>query len=233
VTERPILFSAPMVRALLDGHKTQTRRILKAVPPKPEASCHPRHQQKQPEPYLDSYCSNYARRDASNPRGMSQDWCWWQVDDRQCLPTFKVAYVPGDLLWIRETWQTHCDMDHITPRDLPADTAVQYPATYDHWVSRNRPGIHMPRWASRISLLVTGVRIERLQDISEEDAKAEGVSWDDGEQEEYVRKWGYPQTAKARFADLWESINGPGSWDANPWVVAVTFERINEKRAAA
>lgn len=247
MTERPILFSAPMVRALLDGRKTQTRRLAKGVPPKPEANCHKNHTQKHPEPYLDAYCSG--KLSEWNPRKMSQEWCWWQVDDRQCLPTFKAPCAPGDVLWVRETWQTHCDKDGITPRDLPHDTDVQYPATYDHWVSRKRPGIHMPRWASRISLRVTDVRIERLQDISEEDAKAEGcdLEWyrdEAGSGEIWpcskCKGWqvhgalganyGVTEvdcrscdTAAGMFCELWKSINGEVSWAENPWVWAISF----------
>lgn len=186
--EKPILFSAPMVRAILDGRKTQTRRVLKN------------------QETLDRVGEGILRRYPRQKVG--------------------VPVLPGDWLWVRETWQTHCDKDGITPRDLPPDTDVQYPATYDHWVSKRRPGIHMPRWASRITLLVTDVRVQRLQDISEEDAKAEGAP-------HLTRMLDDLSIVdiryRASFKTLWEEINGDGSWSANPWVYALTFEVLPQR----
>lgn len=194
MADKPIIFSAPMVQALLAGRKTQTRRILKPQPV---------HCLMWGDPPPGTYPSD---------KGWSRFPC-----------------APGDRLWCRENWQTHCDMDHITPRDLPHDSAVQYPATYDGWVSRVRPSIHMPRWASRITLIVTDVRVQRLQDISEADAIAEGIKKLPGGNED---QWmDYPEGSSAAgwlqpvnsFDSLWESINGPGSWTENPFVYAVSF----------
>jgi hypothetical protein len=228
MTDRPILFSAPMVRALLAGRKTQTRRVIKGVPEQPVADCHPNHEWLHPAPYLDAYCSQ--KRTTTNPRGMSTEWCWWQVDDRQCLPTFKVAYRPGDRLWVREEWKTTALYDQMAPRDLPSSAPIYYTAGDRMWpVARYRASMHMPRWASRLTLYVTDVRVQRLQDISEADADAERFGGDfpdkvmpdvfpprDG------NGWGDLSIVQC-YAHLWDHINGPGSWAQNPWVAAYTF----------
>ncbi len=220
MADKPILFSAPMVRALLAGTKTQTRRAVKDVPPMPEARCHPQNTIKHPKPYLDAYCGE--RKTPENPRGMSERWCWWQIDDRECYPTFSLKYKPGDRLWVREHWRTESKAyDDLAPSDIDADYPVIYKADTD-WsqnktVGRFRQSMHMPRWASRITLTVTDVRVERLQDISEVDALAEGI-----DRLHYPERgdWGWPQR---KYREVWEAINGPGSWDANPWVAAYTF----------
>ena len=213
--ERPILFSGPMVRAIREGRKTQTRRVIKPQPPEqPLPNCHPNHSAKHPSPYLDSYCSEL--KTPTNPRGMGDRWCWWQVDDRQCLPTFRCPYgQPGDRLWVRETFRSkqQCGetIDWTYRADCPALTEYLFP-----W----KPSIFMPRQASRITLEIVGVRVERLQDISEEDAKAEGCEWS---------QWSFPNSTKpgkSAYRALWESINGPGSWDLNPWVWVVEFKEV-------
>ena len=138
----------------------------------------------------------------------------------------------GDRLWVRETWQTWCDFDETSPRDLPTNMQIQYPATYDGWTSKRRPSVHMPRWASRIALEIVSVRVERLQDISEADAIAEGCT-----KNHNGYFWGGPHkvsglkqmaTAINAYRDLRESINGPDSWNLNPWVWIVEFRRITE-----
>lgn len=223
----PTLFSGPMVRAILreieapGTGKTQTRRLLKSeVPSQPEANCHPNHSQKHPAPYLNAYCSEQGT--VSNPRGMSRHWCWWQVDDRQCLPTFDVKYAPGDVLYVRETWG-----------ECESFGGYLYRATHDGddpvgngW----RPSIHMPRRASRLTLVVTDVRVERLQDISEADANAEGCGlYVPGhgfiKHDELSADPGYSNflAPKMGFEAIWTEINGAKSWAENPWVVAVTF----------
>lgn len=242
--ERPILFSSVMVRAILDGRKTQTRRVVKPQPPdQPSSDCHPSHTAKHPMPYLDSYCSQ--RKTDKNPRGMSEQWCWWQVGDRQCLPTFKCPYgQPGTVLWVRETWGLMCYHDPtdwcegsikgVPEVELRERYAVEHAANWNlpNESARWRPSIHMPRWASRITLEITGVRVERLQEISEEDAKSEGVEFSsavasficDTPAMRADRKSAY----RSAFVDLWESINGPGSWDANPWVWVIEFRRLEK-----
>lgn len=255
MTDRPILFYGPMVKALLSGQKSQTRRIAKGVPPQPEASCHERHTQKHPAPYLDAYCSG--RKSPENPRGMGQEWCWWQVDDRQCLPTFKAPCVPGDRLWVREAWQVRGLAWGAKPRDtkIASKDAFHYRATDNgawktYWGGW-RPSLHMPRWASRITLAVTDVRIQRLHDITDEDSIAEGATsrpncsgfrsahpgWSmDWSRVGAPSKFGKGgalteacislQSPKWAFGSLWNDINGLNAWEANPWVWAISFSVI-------
>jgi hypothetical protein len=194
MAERPILFSAPMVRAILDGRKTQTRRVIK------------------PQPI--------------------------SIGDKVVAV---LKYRIRDRLWVRETWHPYGD-DGKESLALATSTCtgpehVCFRATADeaqcatyHW----RPSIHMPRWASRITLEITNVRVQRLQDISEKDAKAEGVERLKSGRGYYSIKHGraavhfgvYHDDAKEAFAELWDSINGAGAWDANPWVYALTFRRV-------
>jgi hypothetical protein len=186
VRDRPILFSAPMVRALLAGTKTQTRRVVKNINPTLPAS--------NPEPH---HIANALRC----PCG-----------------------VHGDRLWVREAWRVSRFADPMPPRDLSAHVAVAYEAESGSWgeseeelLGKLRPGMFMPRWASRITLEVTGVRVERLQAIHESDVMAEGLRVADCD----------GLGARVEFSKLWESINGPGSWAANPWVWVVEFRRTN------
>lgn len=252
MTDRPILFSGPMVRAILreikapGTGKTMTRRVLRDVPPSPgvdawlrvslgKAVKAPKHS----APYFDAYCN--ARRTDANPRGMSENWCWWTRDDRQCLPTFRVGYATGDRLWVRETWGVNSGPGVWCSKAARPNVAltsgvwspVVFRATTDEYAwgmygpPKWRPSIHMPRTSSRLTLTVTGVKVERLQDISEADAKAEGVDRlvmeGDGEAFYLDEIKG---TYRCGFAGLWEHINGKregAGWDANPWVVAVSF----------
>lgn len=219
MTARPILFSGPMVRALLAGRKTQTRRIAKHpllddVPSMTDVVHeNPRHA----APYLDSYCGGAKTPD--NPRGMTEWWCWWTRDDRPGHQ-FKCPYgKPGDLLWARETWG---DDEQFGGKLYRATHKGDDPIG-NGW----RPSIHMPRSASRITLEITGVKIERLKDISEADAKAEGCGStipDDVKDHPLAKHIG--PSPRNHFAAVWERINGetgPGSWEANPWVWALEF----------
>ena len=148
---------------------------------------------------------------------MSDLWCWWQVDDRQCLPTFRCPYgQPGDRLWVRETFRSkqQCGetIDWTYRADCPALTEYLFP-----W----KPSIFMPRQASRITLEIVGVRVERLQDISDFDAYKEGA------ESKASRVTGpYCMSYVEGFKQLWESINGPDSWDQNPWVWVVEFKEV-------
>ncbi|MBQ1763076.1 MAG: hypothetical protein IIZ92_09290 [Aquincola sp.] len=218
--EGPILFSAPMVRALLAGTKSQTRRIVKPQPTHFNPAGTPRRVNPDGGPSAMVRC----------PYGQ-----------------------PGDRLWVRETWRASPQYDWAAPREVPKGSPVYYEATADDDFEANadnfdfhpsvlcRPSVFMPRWASRITLEVTGVRVERLQDISEADAIAEGIErgadfpgWyrgplpgDSEGLAEAGRAFKVP-TAFPRLAyrALWESINGPGSWDADPWVWVVAFKRV-------
>ena len=192
--ERPILFSAPMVRAILAGTKTQTRRIWK----------------------MPRGCSWYDGH-GGEAAGMVQDDegpAWWHVSEQRC-PYGK----PGDRLWVREAWRTEPALDPCPPREIAMVGApVQYEAGPHAEVlgGKLRPGMFMPRGLARITLVVTSVRVERLQDISRGDAMAEGCPFPNMANATSPRDW---------YAALWEQINGGGSWDANPWVWVVEFRK--------
>lgn len=234
----PIIFSRPMVRALLEGRKTQTRRIIKGgLPPAPAMDAiNPKNVARHAAPYFDSYRGQ--RRTPENPEGMSRNWCWWTRDDRQCLPTINVRYQPGDCLWVRESHRL-TDCECIEACRGPGH--VWYDATEEGYrnVSSNklRPSIHMPRWASRITLEVTSVKVERLQDISEKDAIAEGCAGRLGPNPDFPDEW--DPSPQEEFSELWKSLHGKDAWEANPFVVAITFRVIKanidspEARAAA
>ena len=193
--ERPLLFTGPMVRALLDGSKTQTRRVVKA-----------KHL-----PWLKNSLTNFL------------DGKWNQRP---------VPYgSPGDRLWVRENgWERpertakmmREGADTWAPYYFDADGLSEQESTdFKAWGFKRRPSIHMPRWGSRLTLEITGVRVERLQDISEADAEAEGI--------DFIRR--APDvdetlTAKEFYEALWESIHGAGSWGLNPWVWVVEFEKV-------
>lgn len=147
---------------------------------------------------------------------------------------------PGDRLWVRESWDFLPDIDSESVSNCGivywADGAVESrfapssfnPMIYGH--ERHRPSIHMPRWASRILLEITAVRVERLQDISEEDARAEGVLL--SERSIYPDSdWPeFPDSYKHGYEHLWESINGAGSWDKNPFVWVIEFKRTDHAK---
>ncbi len=223
--DRPILFSAPMIRRLVAGGKTQTRRTAEAVPSPPSETNIVHWPPKHPAPYLDSYCGG--KWSARNPRRMSEMWCWWTRDDRSC-EQFRCPYgAPGDLLWVRESHRL-VDCDCSETCRVPGH--VWYEATSDGYracnLNRLRPSIHMPRWASRITLAITNVRLQRLHDLTEADAVAEGIMprsgglwhWD-----VYAREQCGFHTARGAYDALWTEINGRKSWPSNPWVWAVSF----------
>lgn len=193
--ERPILFSASMVQAILSGRKTQTRRIIK-------------------------------------PRNNNSIFVGW--DDEFVLDAENKEWVlsecpygnPGDRLWVRETWAKQLDGKFIYRADCQEWEKADYTAT-GVW----RPSIHMHRAACRLLLQITDIRVERLQDISEEDAKEEGVKTTGGSHYSYydygIDMFCLP-TAAESYKTLWEKINGPESWGVNPWVWVIEFEKINE-----
>jgi hypothetical protein len=231
MADRPIIFSAPMIRALLAGRKTQTRRILKP----------------QPRPFECEGRSYWSAVPGIGGRIF--------VSDADLLAAHR--WCVGDRLWVKETWQTgsgfdgpqiafratgDChDIEAWDGEDEGAGPSFNYErcpgAKWHTWLPDLlsgaagiwRPSLFMPRWASRLTLLVTNVRGERLQDISEADAVAEGIEPEAKpiEGTTYFRNYeaarGDHLPARASFASLWSSINGPESWQANPWVVAVTF----------
>ncbi|MDQ0082878.1 hypothetical protein J2W35_003237 [Variovorax boronicumulans] len=203
--ERPILFSAPMVRALLDGTKTQTRRVMK------------RQKRHAFTDYTLFGQRGHSDDEAARRGGWAQPWVaiehapdWPDGQEDQCHCPY--ARERGDRLWVRETWGFNPDFPGMHSQAcFRADTGHEHDGI--RWV----PSIHMPRVASRIELEVTDVRIERLQDISEADARAEGYSIGAPPCRDDPLGW---------YRSLWEQINGAGSWDANPWVWVVEFRRV-------
>ena len=188
--ERPILFSAPMVEAILAGTKTMTRRIVK--PPPPELT--------------DGSARMYQHGD-----GWRYDGCNYKGDDHERCP----YGAPGDLLWVRETWARVGHPERTVFRAERADDYQWSAAPGFRW----SPSIHMRRGLSRIDLEVTAVRVERLHDITEEDARAEGVQ--PGSLSVFDSFY------IGAFADLWESINGErASWHSNPWVWVVAYKLL-------
>lgn len=210
---RPILFSGEMVRALLAGRKTQTRRICK--------------------PAMESgkVFDGPATVVYPCPDGSFAAWYGPNVptmqESQSLYPTggFICQYgTVGDRLWVRETWVPCSNFD-----PSPETCALYRADGHEklHWRNiewRWKPSIHMPRWASRITLEITGVRVERLDEISESDAHAEGCDGKCpvGNVNAYQSgPFGY------HYAQLWQSINGPDSWAANPWVWVVEFRRVD------
>ena len=211
MNERPILFSAPMVRALLDGSKTQTRRAMNPQPPENWA----------PASYGDLH--GYDRNGQLTPDKV----VGWGPVNEDGDQGFNCRYgQPGDRLWVREAWRVIDLANCFAPREITAAHRMWFEADGPHEppAGRYRPGMFMPRWASRITLEVAGVRVERLQDISEADAQAEGCERrNDDDEDAYVATATYRQG----YRQLWNSINGAGSWDLNPWVWVVEFKRIS------
>lgn len=237
--ERPILFSAPMVRAILEGRKTQTRRVVKF-----------------------EHANDV---DAWAWAGDHWDAGVCEAGSTATMAQILCPYgQPGDRLWVRETWAAvECTEDHPrkfwgpdhgwyvednSPREqwLRLEYSASAPRRTGQYGMAMlsdgslyegpwRPSIHMPRWASRITLEVTGVRIERLQDISNEDAWAEGChAFPDGPSGKESSYWGcdiggpvvLADTPREEFQGLWDSIHGDGAWDLNPWVWVVEFRRL-------
>lgn len=207
MADRPIIFSAPMVRALLDGRKTQTRRILK------------------PQPLASGYHSGNVHLDAvtydSIDHAITARFSAYAVGCRAIVQHYqRLPYVPGDFLYVRETWGP-CDGGACYAADEPQGSVAKPDG--GKWM----PSIHMPRWASRLTLVVTGVKVERLTDISEDDARAEGVEPQvlRGEAGALRDAFGLTHLPyRSTFANLWESLHGARAWVANPWVIAVSFE---------
>lgn len=221
--ERPILFSGQMVRAILGGTKTQTRRVVKS-----------------------NHTPNLPSELQEHRELMGKPYC----------PYGDV----GDRLWVRETFVLENTYDYHGDHDAPTDGSpiekhegegdgsywlishyratepepniVPYRCDADDDRTRWTPSIFMPRWASRITLEITGARVERLQEISEADAIAEGIKQARAPLT-YLWNADYPDTGCgssdgpiAAYKRLWESIKGPGSWDANPWVWVIEFTRV-------
>lgn len=236
MADRPILFSAPMVRALLAHRKTETRRTLN---PQPFAGG-----------FYDGEIEAHLGRDRDCVRfsvGAVGGGAF--LEERQAL-----RFAPGDRLWVREAWaHDGPDLETVRARYEDAMGGCGYGPYYRatepapdtlSW----RPSIHMPRWASRLTLIVTDVRVQRLQDISEADAEAEGCESEIWDQALAVRDYSCPdgwfcswgthegepsyvpehRIWRESYRTLWDSIHGVGAWDRNPWVCAITFHCIHK-----
>lgn len=219
MTIHPIIFSAPMIRALLDGRKTQTRRIIKL----------PR-QRGEWEPSTVGGGGTFRIGKNGEKIPTNELSCIWNTTTGHTI-VYDDFYNPP-LLWVKEAWQVWHEYNGLKPSDIPAGSDVLYLADRpnDPWDARKRHARFMPRWASRLTLEITDVRVRRLQDISEEDARAEGIYeynrvGDDASSDTWGIGEGFRSgTPREAFKYLWESIHGPGSWDANPFVWALTFK---------
>lgn len=212
--ERPVLFSPPMVRALLAGTKTQTRRTMLYQP------------HEGAEVVCDDFHPTVIDKAGEEGPGPEVFGAWW-ADGEMALPCPYGR--PGDRLWVRESFRLCAEADGTKPRDTDAGYRVWYEADAPHQpgFGKRRPGMFMPRWACRLLLTLESVRVERLNDISEADALAEGAipQWEPGCSGRLMEALGgfSFRPAASAYADLWEQINGPGSWSSNPWVWVLAF----------
>lgn len=219
--EKPIIFNSDMVRAILEGRKTQTRRVVK---PQPVLVCNEKHEN-------------------GKLRSLSKYWEWKGRPVNESSFFACAKYQPGDLLWVCETWTPAPSQFCRCPQGCEPDpcdawkagegcesirSGVIYRADPQPAPRRWRPSLHMPKWAARIWLEVTGVRVERLQDISEEDAEAEGVQVDETQRRHRTRL--VEPTPCGYFRDLWNSIYGTAAWDENPWVWVNEFKKVDEPK---
>lgn len=245
--ERGMIFNGEMVRALLDGRKTQTRRPIKWKQTR--------------------FTEIGEREDGSN-------WPWSEDAEHACDFWHPCPFgAVGDRIWVREAYRFPASLDDVSPTGVGemavatgyrkpwAPTFYEFTGTFsDGWkgfetppkvsgAGKLRPSIHMPRWASRITLEITDVRVERLNTISEEDAQREGVHtevWDQtvvarnyADSDEFFQFWSEDmphyvemnQLYRSSFRSLWDSIYGEESWKANPWVWVIEFKRIEERAA--
>lgn len=254
-TERPILFNGTMVRAILSGAKTVTRRPIS------------------PQPAFEQF---YEWRGKTLYEGSGRRWffrqhylgevCCNQPDFSETLVPFCPLGAPGDRLWVRESWcaadTMYYEHDQSPPRVvgyLADRSALSFEDAFDgrkprvipafdreqwNWKRlRGRPSIHMPRWASRLSLDVVSVGVERVQDIDDEGATREGIQWwsKDGALRKYAPAddegdgpmWPWrdcPRSPREAFERLWTEVYGAPSWAANPWVWRVEFVRVEGGR---
>lgn len=214
MTDRPILFSAPMVLALLAGRKTQTRRIL---------------------PTMQDSDASVEWRSGPTPGFYRTD----RFGSFDHIPV-RLPYARGDRLWVRESWYTVPAYDDLKPSEMGGEEPIRYDAdsVWQTWGwaeprqhGRHRSSLFMPRWASRLTLTVTDVRVQRLQEISHEDAIREGVIRDPSKGF-IVPGVDHPNpdfpylarpTAREMYAALWDVIHGSGAWATNQWIVAISF----------
>lgn len=241
MTARPILFSGPMVRALLEGRKTQTRRVVTRSTVEVLGN---RWGKSSPWTGLrlgEAWVRENSPISGAPAPNLAVPFCH---PDDEPTPTdecgiYRLTPIieAGDLLYVREEYSFDHSWTGVPPRDVISLAPIWYWAdgnpTRGDW-TKPKPGMHMPRWASRLTLTVTDVRVQRLQDISEDDAKAEGMSGEFCDYELY----GQSKPYRYEFCGLWDSLNAARGygWEANPWVVAVSFtveHRNIDARSAA
>ncbi|MEY1496659.1 hypothetical protein AB7006_00950 [Escherichia coli] len=194
--ERGMIFNGEMVRAILDGRKTQTRRPLKWKQTR--------------------FTEIGEREDGSR-------WPWSEDAEHACDIWHPCPFgTVGERIWVRETWaEAGAGAPDLKlyranyPEHVPTHYENVPPADEIRWT----PSIHMPRWASRLTLEITGVRVERLRDLSEDDAKSEGITPPSGG---VLPGWEY----RINFRDLWMSIYGADNWETNPWVWVIEFKVV-------
>ncbi|HHX3102348.1 TPA: hypothetical protein ACU8I5_003320 [Klebsiella pneumoniae] len=224
--ERGMIFNGEMVRAILDGRKTQTRRIMKIQP---------------------EHSGLGLRRVIDSKNGSDDGKYFWSLSDACGLKIRSKSFTcpfgsVGDRIWVREAFRVHSRATDVATLVYKASernswteqthrvpvSVCNKPATPEKWT----PSLHMPRWASRILLEITDVRVERLNAISEEDAEAEGIDmealYDSQDCYDCIANHnmtGRP-TVTGAFKYLWESIYGEEGWKSNPWVWVIEFKRI-------
>lgn len=223
MTQRGMIFNGEMVRAILDGRKTQTRRIMKIQP---------------------EHSGFGLRRVIDSKNGSDDGKYFWSLSDACGLKIRSKSFTcpfgsVGDRIWVREAFRVHSRATEVATLVYKASernswteqtnrvpvSVCNKPATPEKWT----PSLYMPRWASRLLLEITDVRVERLNAISEEDARAEGIidggCLNCGEPEPCGCANPEPDATDA-FAYLWQSIYGSDSWNANPWVWVIEFKRV-------
>lgn len=223
--EHPILFSGPMVRAILEGRKTQTRRVCMGGEPAKVYTF---------DQFRTDGFPRATFRLTGKPPMIPAPWRGSGKKMRALwIPTCGVRCiygVPGDRLWVRETFfhliDPYTNKVHGTAYGRDEELVRRQPALYWAGGIKWKPSIHMPRWASRLTLEVVGVRVERLQEISEADAKAEGVLLDGAEPA--TCRYGVP------YRKLWDELNAERGfgWAQNPWVWVIEFKKTNNEEAA-
>ena len=209
---KPILMSTPMVIAILDGRKTQTRRVCKALENYDFSWGLDR------KPYIGDYrtFAKVAPRKWDNVT-LENVWLYdlqTAVDESKPY-VLKPSYQPGDILWVRETWSKDENGEYVYRTNYGTTEDDSFPPSMFKW----KPSIHMPREAARIFLRVTNVRVERVQDITAHDAIREGMESE------------IPFDTVDEFKELWNNLNAKRgySWESNPWVWVIDFERLGEE----
>jgi len=223
----PILFSTAMVQALQAGTKTQTRRVVKK-----------KYDNTDIDWKIDKYGKRLVERQNDVPEPVKNE-DGTTTHHMRAFSEIKRPYgAPGDILWVRETFKPDWDEDGTEQIYFYKS---DFPDNIDCWAGRWKPSIFMPRAACRLFLKIKSIRVERLQEISEEDAVAEGIKdiyqLDDNHDPVYENylyngktiHWDIlADNAIHSYQTLWQSINGPESWEANPWVWVVEFERVDK-----